>query len=56
MAVHVVPVWDTIAHEPNDDCVCGPRTEPVERVDGSVGWLAVHHSADGREHTEPEAR
>ncbi|GAA1082814.1 hypothetical protein GCM10009665_80430 [Kitasatospora nipponensis] len=33
-------------------CVCGPRVQPVERDDGSVGWLIVHHSLDGRERRE----
>jgi len=29
--------------------VCGPTVEPVVRDDGSMGWLIVHHSLDGRE-------
>ena len=51
--VHVVPVGDLI-HHPTDgsDCPCGPRTEPVEREDGYMGWLVVHHSLDGREANE----
>lgn len=49
--VHVVPLGDLVDHEPGD-CVCGPRTEPVPRPDGSVGWLIVHHSLDGREKHE----
>lgn len=36
--IHVVPVADLIDH-PDDDCPCGPTTEPVMRDDGSNGWL-----------------
>jgi hypothetical protein len=43
-----MPVGDVIAHE-FDDCACGPRAESVKRDDGSVGWVVVHHSLDGRE-------
>jgi hypothetical protein len=46
--VHVLPVTDLIDHT-HDDCPCGPAVEPVVRGDGSVGWLVVHHSLDGRE-------
>lgn len=49
--VHVLPVDDVIEHGAVD-CMCGPRTEPVRRDDGSVGWVVVHHSLDGREQTE----
>lgn len=52
MSTHVVPVGDLIEHETTDDCPCGVRTEPVERADGTVGWLHVHHSLDGRETAE----
>lgn len=48
--LHVLPIDDSIGHEPTDDsCVCVPRVEPVERPDGSFGWLYVHASLDGRE-------
>lgn len=52
--VHVVPVSDLIDHDDTGDheCVCGPTTEPVERDDGSFGWVVVHHSLDGREQHE----
>lgn len=54
--VHVHPLGDVIAHDvQSDDCPCGPTTEPVERDDGTVGWLVVHHSLDGREHHEEAA-
>ncbi len=55
--VHVSPLGDLIEHDTDgDDCLCGPRTEPVERDDGSYGWVIVHHSLDGRErHEETEA-
>lgn len=49
--IHVYPVGDLIMHDiDGGDCVCVPRSEPVKRPDGSMGWLAVHHSLDGREH------
>lgn len=51
---HVHPLGDQIEHNlTGDDCVCGPATQPVEREDGSIGWLIIHHSLDGRELTEP---
>jgi hypothetical protein len=45
---------DLIHHdtESDDGCICGPSTEPVKRDDGSVGWVVVHHSLDGREFRE----
>lgn len=53
--VHVMPIEDLVVHdESNDgDCICGPVTMPVARRDGSMGWLLVHSSLDGRELTEP---
>ena len=53
-AWHVEPVNDLIDHEDSDDCVCGPRVEPVPRDDGSMGWLVTHASLDGRELKEAE--
>lgn len=51
--VHVLPVDDLIEHEDTgDDCPCGPTVEPVQRDDGSYGWLISHHSLDGREALE----
>jgi hypothetical protein len=50
--LHVVPVADGVAHNTatsEPDCVCGPQVQPVEATDGSMGWLLVHHSLDGRE-------
>ena len=35
-------------------CPCGPTTEAVTREDGSNGWLVVHHSIDGRQHSKPD--
>lgn len=49
--VHVTPNGDAVAHE-DEGCPCGPRVEPVKRDDGSMGWLVVHHSLDGREKGE----
>lgn len=43
---------DLVKHETSEDCVCGPTVEPVKDDDGSVGWLYVHHSLDGREKAE----
>ena len=50
-SVHVYPVDDLVEHDTSgeEDCICGPETEPVEREDGSMGWLISHHSLDGRE-------
>lgn len=51
--VHVYPTNDLIEHDTNGgDCICGTTTEPVEREDGSYGWLELHHSLDGRERHE----
>lgn len=52
MSIHVTPIGDLVEHEASEDCVCVPTTEPVEREDGSVGWLHIHHSLDGREANE----
>ena len=49
--VHVEPINDLIEHL-DEDCPCGPETEPVPREDGSIGWLIIHHSLDGRELNE----
>ena len=49
-AVHVLPINDLVKHEDVDtSCVCGPQEQPVKRDDGSVGWVVVHNSLDGRE-------
>lgn len=54
-AVHVSPINDLIEHDlESDDCICGPRMEPVKREDGYVGWVVVHHPMDGREFSEPD--
>ena len=51
--VHVLPVGDLIEHEgTGDDCPCGVTIEPVPAADGSMGWVIVHHSLDGREQRE----
>lgn len=50
--VHVIPCKDAIDHT-GGDCPCGPTPEPVTHDDGSVGWVIVHHSLDGREQGEP---
>ncbi|MDF2045135.1 hypothetical protein P2P98_03095 [Microbacterium sp. Kw_RZR3] len=51
--VHVSPIGDLIEHDTNGgECPCGPTAKPVERADGSMGWIILHHSLDGREYTE----
>ena len=50
--MHVVPINDLIDHDLIEPCPCGPAIQPVKRDDGSVGWLTVHHSLDGREQHE----
>lgn len=48
--IHVVPIDDLIEHDSSgDDCICGPEIIPVERDDGSFGYLVSHYSLDGRE-------
>lgn len=47
--LHVVPLGDAVEHEADDDCVCGPTLKPVAGADGSLVWLMIHHSLDGRE-------
>lgn len=52
---HVYPSGDTIEHETDGaECLCGPQTEVVRRDDGSVGWVILHHSMDGREFSESD--
>ena len=47
---HVYPVNDLVEHNTDGtDCVCGPTVVPVERSDGSFGYVITHHSLDGRE-------
>ncbi len=48
-ALHVLPRGDSVEHATTDDCPCGPATEPVHLADGSVSWVVVHASIDGRE-------
>lgn len=50
---HVLPLNDIVDHPEDDECVCGPRGEALQRDDGSYAWLYVHHSLDGRERREP---
>jgi hypothetical protein len=53
--LHVYPQNDLIGHDTSTSeagCACGPQQRPVAREDGSVGWLLVHNSLDGRELTE----
>jgi hypothetical protein len=53
--LHVRPVGDLVEHDTSTgepDCVCGPEVRPEKREDGSMGWLIVHRSLDGRERAE----
>jgi hypothetical protein len=53
--VHVEPINDLIEHDTSGQpCVCGPKERPVKRDDGSVGWVVVHNSLDGRERYEED--
>ena len=48
---HVIPADDLMEHSTgtrNEDCVCGPESQPLKRDDGSMGWLIIHHPLDGR--------
>jgi hypothetical protein len=47
--VHVMPRGDLLDHDESEDCVCMPSVEPVAQDDGSIDWVVVHHSLDGRE-------
>lgn len=48
--VHTRPADDLIEHATDgSDCICIPEVIPVEREDGSIGYVYVHHSLDGRE-------
>ncbi|WP_288750525.1 hypothetical protein [uncultured Corynebacterium sp.] len=49
--VHVMPINDLVEHEWDDDgnCPCGPEVQPVERDDGSIGWIYIHSALDGRD-------
>lgn len=54
---HVAPIWDGIDHEiEGTECVCGPEVIPVPAADGSIGYLIVHASLDGRENAEQIGR
>ncbi|MCY0959979.1 hypothetical protein [Streptomyces sp. H27-H5] len=50
-ALHVVPIGDLVEHVSEDDCLCEPTAKPVKADDGSIDWLMIHHSLDGRELT-----
>ena len=50
--LHIHPLGDLIEHQMDDGCPCGPLQKPVKSHDGSVSWLVVHHSLDGREQRE----
>lgn len=41
---HVVPIEDTVEHEDEVNCLCGPE---IEVIDGNM--IVIHNVADGRE-------
>lgn len=53
-STHVVPVNDLVEHDLTDSCLCGPASRSVLRDDGSMGWVTVHASLDGREQKEAQ--
>jgi hypothetical protein len=54
--LHVTPIGDAFEHDTSADteCACGPTEQPLEHDDGSIGWIAIHHSLDGRERPRSE--
>ncbi|MER7507071.1 hypothetical protein ABTX82_01780 [Streptomyces lavendulae] len=50
--LHVLPIGDLVEHTSEDDCLCDPTAQPIESETGSIGWLMIHHSLDGRETRE----
>ena len=55
VTLHVTPTADLVGHDTSTaepDCVCRPEVRPASQEDGSMGWLLVHHSLDGREHAD----
>ena len=46
--IHVLPLADLIEHIEAATCPCRPTPE------GDEPTVYVHHSADGREHFEPD--
>jgi hypothetical protein len=52
--LHVVPLGDAVEHTSDDDCVCGPTAKPIKAEDGSINWIMIHHSLDGREIDESD--
>lgn len=53
--MHVEPINDLIQHDTSGKpCVCGPQECLVKPDDGSVNWVVVHNSLDGRELNDPD--
>lgn len=53
--LHLYPENDVIDHDTDsDDCWCGPKTSPTKEPDGSIGWVILHNSIDGREFAEAD--
>jgi hypothetical protein len=54
----VYPEDDILAHDVDgeDECVCGPKVEPFPARDGSMCWIYIHNSLDGREYREQPRR
>lgn len=51
-SVQVVPCFDLIEHDQDEDCVCGPRANMITDENGETFWMYTHHSLDGRELAE----
>ena len=52
ISLNLVPEQDVIDHD-GEDCVCGPRSEPCPRPDGSMSWVHIHHRLDQPRPAEP---
>lgn len=49
--IHIAPEHDTITHELDESCVCGPSPELINDEKGDA-WMYTHCSLDGRERYE----
>lgn len=47
--LHVLPIGDLVEHVSDDECCCGPKAKPIKDESGSMSWIMIHHSLDGRE-------
>lgn len=50
--IHVIPNNDPPGHKENQDCLCEPRVEYIDKETGLPfpgGCVVIHNSWDGRE-------